>query len=878
MKLSDIYPQPVYLTELISASGVIVNQIPSLNGYATEVWVANELNTISGGGDVTLSQLITTSGDIIDQLNQISISGEGLPIAVDRSLLVYVDDHWEGTTDGIFTAYSGSFTHGLTVGTGTLHFNQEGIVFADGSEITGAPQVIGEEILYAVPSGMAWIIKPSSRLARIINDGVLHAGTPGTVTWSGMQIGLWNGEEWSVVTPPAVMYEFDGSKRDIDNNALEEGTKYDVYAKYASSTEFDFIIVPWDSTTSRRADTCILHESTRVYDSSSDGLKMRFLGSFTFDVEYTPSWTEWEQEKIYERGDIVKHDDKYYVCKCRHASDPWHSWSYDTTYSGGDVVVITDDLVEIFICLQDHTSVPESAVWWPSGGVYQHYTLGDWVWYPPEASDENERYLYTCIQEEGSLENPPTGEQTDNTWWHYERILVLNPNPSCVNEYNQFVPKYDPPVVCDYWQDMGRYENEPGLDTISDPDPWEYYWAPITNGNFPMWITNRYIMNQYIDIDVVQYFPAEGTTPVEYISNTILGPRTMNYKAPQMQCERGAAVYPGTYSESIYLPAGNYSAAGTLADSIYPDTSNTSILWNLSANSSFTLLDGTVDSRTAVESWYSVFMVASGITVLPWFSTFGLGGFDDNENMAVWVYYFEPENDDYKIITEDGQWAGYRVVRHSSGVGEGAVATIASGMVYYEHDTMIGPIAGPCLALEPAVGWSDDPVDPFSGEEYIQMVPPANVPYLYLGSVLCTSTDGKFQAFSKKGNTYKWDFPITISGYSAEDGYCGLVNFSRAAIPTAKSYNFALKIKSSGVCDYLGVVFDDYWGDDGVKYYYPTKGLDNPEISIPFYGFSSDECEFTYLRCIKYNVDGETGELVESPADESWVIMTGFQD
>ena len=69
------------LAELTTTSGDIVSQIPSLAGYATESWTntnfidTSEMTTISGdlvaqmgAGEVTQEQLTTTSGDIVSQI------------------------------------------------------------------------------------------------------------------------------------------------------------------------------------------------------------------------------------------------------------------------------------------------------------------------------------------------------------------------------------------------------------------------------------------------------------------------------------------------------------------------------------------------------------------------------------------------------------------------------------------------------------------------------------------------------------------------------------------------------------------------------------------------------------------------------------------
>jgi hypothetical protein len=115
-------------SELTTTSGDIISQIPSLSGYATEIWVGDqnyidttEMTTISGDlvarmgvGNVTSEQLTTTSGDIVGQIpslvgyatelwtnnNFIDVSGintiSGNIISQIPSLSGYATEGWVG--------------------------------------------------------------------------------------------------------------------------------------------------------------------------------------------------------------------------------------------------------------------------------------------------------------------------------------------------------------------------------------------------------------------------------------------------------------------------------------------------------------------------------------------------------------------------------------------------------------------------------------------------------------------------------------------------------------------------------------------------------------------------------------------------------------
>lgn len=103
-----------------TTSGDIVDQIPSLTGYATEAWVSSQgyvtdsdLTTVSGdivaqipSDYVTSSQLTTTSGDIVTYVDQeiATVSGGGGDVTEEQltttsgDIITYVDNQIAGTT------------------------------------------------------------------------------------------------------------------------------------------------------------------------------------------------------------------------------------------------------------------------------------------------------------------------------------------------------------------------------------------------------------------------------------------------------------------------------------------------------------------------------------------------------------------------------------------------------------------------------------------------------------------------------------------------------------------------------------------------------------------------------------------------------------
>jgi hypothetical protein len=118
-------------TEMVTISGDIVAQIPS--DYVSD----SEFTTYSGdivaqipADYISDTEMTTISGDIVDQIPNIPNS-----TAVEQILISDGAGGWSATTSGVFTAASGTFTDGLTVGTGTLHVRGDKIIFPNDSEL-----------------------------------------------------------------------------------------------------------------------------------------------------------------------------------------------------------------------------------------------------------------------------------------------------------------------------------------------------------------------------------------------------------------------------------------------------------------------------------------------------------------------------------------------------------------------------------------------------------------------------------------------------------------------------------------------------------------------------------------------------------------------
>jgi hypothetical protein len=134
----------VSLLLLTTTSGDIVSQIPSLSGYATQVWVNNQsyitlpfLTTVSGDivsqiaeAGISLEQLTTTSGDIVSQI---------------PSLVGYATQSWANTTfidTNEMTTISGDLVSQMDAGGVTLEqlTTTSGDIVAQFGEVTGASE------------------------------------------------------------------------------------------------------------------------------------------------------------------------------------------------------------------------------------------------------------------------------------------------------------------------------------------------------------------------------------------------------------------------------------------------------------------------------------------------------------------------------------------------------------------------------------------------------------------------------------------------------------------------------------------------------------------------------------------------------------------
>jgi len=197
--------------DLVTTSGDIVSQIPSLAGYATQTWVSDsyidttEMTTISGdlvaqmgAGEVTQEQLTTTSGDIIDQIPSLTgyateawvstnyadnsevttISGD--IVSQIPSLAGYATESWVGTNyidNTEMTTISGD----LVAQMGAGEVTQEQLTTTSGDIVSQIPSLAG----YATESYVSTNYIDNSEMTTISGDLVDQIGSSSSPTTEG---------------------------------------------------------------------------------------------------------------------------------------------------------------------------------------------------------------------------------------------------------------------------------------------------------------------------------------------------------------------------------------------------------------------------------------------------------------------------------------------------------------------------------------------------------------------------------------------------------------------------------------------------------------------------------------------------------------------
>ena len=120
-------------------------------------------------------------------------------------------------------------------------------------------------------------------LAPTIVGGRLDYYSDSEIRWNAHQhysIGLYDGEQWQLVTPSGLVQGFIDSTT-ISGSALTNGN-YDVYAKYLSQDNLELIWQEWSGDNSRY-ETPQRFDGVLVRDLTTEGKQMRFLGIIRVD-------------------------------------------------------------------------------------------------------------------------------------------------------------------------------------------------------------------------------------------------------------------------------------------------------------------------------------------------------------------------------------------------------------------------------------------------------------------------------------------------------------------------------------------------------------------------------------------------------------------
>jgi hypothetical protein len=117
-------------------------------------------------------------------------------------------------------------------------------------------------------------------VVRTLQGGRIDRTSDSVLTWAPDahgSVGLFTGSVWSVITKSSSV-SYNISDKDYFGNNITAGLNYDVFASYVSGGDFLLKLVPWATDNTRVADL-YRFEGVLVYENSSAGLKMRYLGS-----------------------------------------------------------------------------------------------------------------------------------------------------------------------------------------------------------------------------------------------------------------------------------------------------------------------------------------------------------------------------------------------------------------------------------------------------------------------------------------------------------------------------------------------------------------------------------------------------------------------
>jgi hypothetical protein len=168
-------------------------------------------------------------------------------------------DNFEATAGGV--QVSGTLTVTGTLGTKTT-IDEQGVTWPNEPKILGL-----------------------SNLVKTINGGRLELVSTTQINWNPAQhnvIGLYNGSAWELVSPTGtISLATPATQTTISGAAITYDVNYDVYANYLASDNFSLVLQEWATSSGggTRYVTPQRFQGVLVYDSTTNGLKRRYLGT-----------------------------------------------------------------------------------------------------------------------------------------------------------------------------------------------------------------------------------------------------------------------------------------------------------------------------------------------------------------------------------------------------------------------------------------------------------------------------------------------------------------------------------------------------------------------------------------------------------------------
>jgi DUF4097 and DUF4098 domain-containing protein YvlB len=280
----------VTLEQLTLTSGDIIVQIPSLSGYSTESWVGTnyidnfEMTTISGdlvsqlvAGGLSQEDLLTASGDIVVQI---------------PSLAGYATESWANgqfIDNSEMTTISGDIISQMSAGGVTL-----GQLTTTSGDILSTVNSQDNSALVKISDSARDVVG-----GRLDISSITSSGTGTSLVWTAVTssgIGLYNGSYWQVVTP-ANSVTFTYLSTVYNATATSGGYNYDIFAEFVSSSEVVLKAQAWTSDTVRSKEPSIF-EGVYVYDLTEAGKQRRYLGTARRRSTYDREWVDTDTQRF----------------------------------------------------------------------------------------------------------------------------------------------------------------------------------------------------------------------------------------------------------------------------------------------------------------------------------------------------------------------------------------------------------------------------------------------------------------------------------------------------------------------------------------------------------------------------------------------------